>query len=144
MDTLVNPKSPRRILLETRPALDNHAGIPQQTRLLFRGLSLLPEFRLEGLLQSGTHALRAGIPAAERPLLGTLPAHQQVDRLARVVIMLEQKFWRSRLSASIATFRRILGGSEKLTRFDPAHFRDFIWRRLFARSLTPSDFDLVT
>jgi len=28
-----------KLLLELRPAFDGHAGIPQETRLLFRGLS---------------------------------------------------------------------------------------------------------
>ena len=27
-----------KVLLELRPALDGHSGIPQETRLLFRGL----------------------------------------------------------------------------------------------------------
>ncbi len=47
------------MLLEPRPALDYYAGIPQQTRLLFRGLALLEELKVEGLIQSSTHALRS-------------------------------------------------------------------------------------
>jgi hypothetical protein len=38
----------------------------------------------------------------------------------------------------------LLGGRQTLTRFEARHFRDFIWRRFFARTLPPEDFDLVT
>ncbi len=58
--------------------------------------------------------------------------------------MLEQKFRRSSLSAVSVAIRHLLGGSEELTRFDARHFRDFIWRRLFARTLPSGDFDTVT
>jgi hypothetical protein len=141
MDTLARPDRTVKILLETRPALDKHAGIPQQTRLLFRGLSLIDDFRVEGLLQSSTHALGKGLPSDTDESPTALAKHKQVDRLARVVIMLEQKFFRSRLSAMAVTVRRLLGIPEELTRFDARRFRDFIWRRLFARTLPPSDFE---
>lgn len=144
MDTLVTPNKPIRILLEMRPALDRHAGIPQQTRLLFRGLSLLDECAIEGLIQSSTHALGKGLPPAGKTWLGALPKHRQVDRLARVVIMLEQKFLRSHVSPVSLALRRLMGGTEDLTHFDPCQFRDFIWRRMFARTLPSTDFDVVT
>lgn len=144
MDTLVTEKSSINVLLEMRPALDKHAGIPQQTRLLFRGLSLIHGLSVEGLLQSSTHALGRGLPPAGKTWLGTLPKHRQIDRLARVIIMLEQKFLRSYVSAVPTILRRLLGASESLTRFDPSQFRDFIWRRLFARTLPPADFEAVT
>jgi glycosyltransferase involved in cell wall biosynthesis len=144
MDTSVRGQRPIKVLLEMRAALDKHAGIPQQTRLLFRGLSLIDGLSVEGLIQSSTHALGKGLPASGKTWLGPLPAHRQIDRLARVVIMLEQKFLRSYVSAVPMALRRLLGGSEGLTRFDPRHFRDFIWRRLFSRTLPPEDFDLVT
>ena len=35
-------------------------------------------------------------------------------------------------------------GVNDLTYFDAQHFRDYIWRRFFARTLPPADFDLVT
>src|SRR5260370_59168 len=144
MDTLVTPNNAVRILLETRPALDKHAGIPQQTRLLFRGLSLVEGFSVEGLLQSSTHALGKGLPPSRRTWRGPLPTHKQIDRLARIVIMLEQKFLRSYASVPLIVLRRLFGASEDLTRFETGQFRDYIWRRLFARSLPSTDFDVVT
>ena len=144
MDTLVRPRSRIKVLLEMRPALDKHAGIPQQTRLLFRGLALSEDLSIEGLIQSSTHALGKGLPPKGRTWLGPLPRHRQIDRLARIVIMLEQKFLRSHFSAASVAVRRLIGGCENLTRFDPQQFRDFIWRRLFARSLPSADFETVT
>jgi glycosyltransferase involved in cell wall biosynthesis len=144
MDTSITPKSPLKVLLEMRPALDKHAGIPQQTRLLFRGLSLVEELSVEGLIQSSTHALASGLPQPGTTRLASLSRHRQIDRLARVIIMLEQKFLRSHLSAVTVALRRLTGRSENLTRFEPSHFRDFIWRRMFARTLPSTDFDVVT
>jgi glycosyltransferase involved in cell wall biosynthesis len=37
-----------------------------------------------------------------------------------------------------------LGLKQRLTWFYPAHFRDFVWRSLFAKSLPAEDFDQVT
>src|SRR5882724_7273093 len=52
-----------RILLELRPALDGHAGIPQETRLLFRSLAQIEEATLEGLILSSTRTLPKAVPA---------------------------------------------------------------------------------
>lgn len=144
MDALASPNRNTRVLLELRAALDKHAGIPQQTRLLFRGLSLSPELTVEGLLQSSTHALGRALPPDRRRWLRPLPRHRQIDRLSRVVIRLETKFLRSILSPVLALGRRLVGGWEPLTRFEATNFRDFIWRRLFAKTLPATDFGLVT
>jgi glycosyltransferase involved in cell wall biosynthesis len=136
-------KPPLKILLEMRPALDGHAGIPQATRLLFRGLSTVEGFSVEGLIQSSTHALGKGLPANSASARA-LSKDQQLNRLARIVIMLEQRFWYSGLIALPMVLRRLWGGAEDLTQFDAHHFRDFIWRRLFARTLPSEDFDIVT
>ena len=139
-DLPVSKRGRLRVLLELRPALDGHAGIPQQTRLLFRQLAVDPGIAVCGLLQSSTHALGRGIADS-----GSGEAtDRHIDRLSRVVIMIEERFARSNFSVVFAVLRRLAGVSERLTRFDPVHFKDFIWHRLFARSLPPEDFELVT
>jgi glycosyltransferase involved in cell wall biosynthesis len=135
---------PLRLLLEMRPALDGHAGIPQETRLLFLGLSMIDGFSVEGLIQSSTHALGTGLPARSAVSRRSLPSDQQLDRLARVVITLEQRSWFSYWTAVPMVLRHLLGRTEELTRFETHHFRDFIWRRLFARTLSAEDFDRIT
>jgi glycosyltransferase involved in cell wall biosynthesis len=142
------PKAPLKILLEMRPALEGHAGIPQETRLLFRGLSLLDEVRVEGLLQSSERLLAPGLPPGGKGWAGPLSTDQQLNRLGRLVITLEQRTWQGYLNAVVHTigmaFWHALGGRQRLGRFDAHHFRDYIWRRFFARTLPPADFDLVT
>jgi hypothetical protein len=153
-------KAPLKILLEMRPALQGHAGIPQETRLLFRGLSMLDDMRVEGLLQSGEQLLARGLPPSGKGWFGPLSRDRQLNRLGRVVITLEQP---TRVKKGVGPKRRIwfllaktvtstiamalwhtVGGRQNLTRFDARNFRDYIWRRFFARTLPPADFDLVT
>ena len=54
--------TPLKILMEMRPALEGYAGIPQETRLLFRALSTLDEIEVEGLIQSSDRVLALGLP----------------------------------------------------------------------------------
>jgi glycosyltransferase involved in cell wall biosynthesis len=142
------PNTPLRILLEMRPALEGHAGIPQETRLLFRGLSMLENVRVEGLLQSSERLLARGLPPNGKGCLGPLSKDRQLNRLGRVVITLEQRTWQGYLSSIAHTiamaFWHAVGGRQKLWLFDANHFRDYIWRRFFARTLPAADFDLVT
>lgn len=141
-----------KVLLELRPALDGHAGIPQASRLLFRALNLLEDMQVEGLIQSSSSVLARALPAAGA---GNMPADQQLNRLSRVVVSLQHsakprifEMLSSAFSLTVAPsamlLRHLLGGQQELGRFDPSHFRDFIWRSLFARTLPYEDFDVVT
>ena len=143
-----------KILLELRPALDGHAGIPQETRLLFRGLAQLPGVQVDGLLQSSQQRLANGLPsdAAE---LNRWPTDKRVNRLSRVVVSLQpsetmdwlmhvQRALSLTLSAVAMVAGTLLGRRQPLTRFEPAGFEDFVWRALFARTLPTDDFAAVT
>jgi hypothetical protein len=144
-------ESPMKLLLEMRPALDGHAGIPQETRLLFRGLSQLQGLEVEGLLQSSNRVLGKGLPL-ERD---GLSRDRQINRLSRVVVSLQSRGDGGRLDRIRAALRfslapprtiasMLLGRRQALGVFDAEHFKDFIWRSLFARTLPNADFDLVT
>jgi glycosyltransferase involved in cell wall biosynthesis len=141
-------KPPLRVLLELRPALGGHAGIPQATRLLFRSLAVLDEVHIEGLLQTHERVLSAGLPSRGMGRFGELSTDQQLNRLGRVVIAIEQgRTWASHVHTTALTImmaaKHLLGGSQKLTRFDARHFQDFVWRKFFARTLPPEDFEFV-
>src|ERR1700677_1126642 len=129
-------KPPLRVLLEMRPALGGHAGIPQATRLLFRSLALLDEVRVEGLLQTHERVLSPGLPPRGIGWFGGPSTDQQLNRLGRGVISIEQGTWASPAHATALTImmaaKHLLGGTEKLTRFDARHFQDFVWRKFFA------------
>jgi glycosyltransferase involved in cell wall biosynthesis len=146
-----------KILLEMRPALDGHAGIPQEARLLFRGLSLIDDVIVEGLIQSSGRILAEGLPNKPGFFSGQLTEDQRINRLSRVVISLQQspnprpKFYEKlgeSLDYAVASIELILsnlfGGHQELSRFETAHFRDFIWRALFAKTLPFEDFEIVT
>ena len=146
-----------KILLEMRPALDGHAGIPQEARLLFRGLSLIDDVTVEGLIQSSGRILAEGLPTKPGVFSSSLTEDQRINRLSRVVISLQQspnprpKFYEKlgeSLDYAVASVELILsnlfGGQQQLSRFETTHFRDFIWRALFAKTLPFEDFEVVT
>lgn len=144
-----------KVLLEMRPALDGHAGIPQETRLLFRGLAGLPEVQVLGLLQSGNLVLERGLPLRDGILPDVAGDAGQIDRLSRVVVSLQQgaashrlEWLRKRLLQFAgplgAAAGALVGRRVPLTGFDARHFKDFVWRSMFAKSLPVEDFDAVT
>jgi glycosyltransferase involved in cell wall biosynthesis len=141
-----------KILLELRPAFDGHAGIPQETRLLFRGLSRIEGCDVEGLIQSSNRILAKGLPARGE---SRLPEHRRLDRLSRLVVSLQPNAPKTvfdRLSRALQVAFKpaqmvagtALGLHTPLRRFEGTSFRDFVWRSMFAKSLPAEDFDLVT
>src|ERR1700722_6596253 len=99
----MSPAKSLRVLLELRPALGGHAGIPQATRLLFRNLSLLDDLQVEGLFQSANRVLRPGLPLRSRRFFGPRPIHWQLNRLGRAVIAIEEGIWNSHVHATAHT-----------------------------------------
>jgi hypothetical protein len=66
-----------RVLLEMRPALEGgHAGIPQENRLLFRGLCGVEGLEVQGLLQCGGRVLAEGLPVVDGEIVHSLPRHE--------------------------------------------------------------------
>src|ERR1017187_6503978 len=118
---MISAETPLTILLEMRPALEGHAGIPQEARLLFRGLSLLGDGRVEGLLQKRERLRGPGLPPGGNGWAGPLPADQQLNRLGRLVITLEQRTWQGYLNAVVHTigmaFWHAFGGRAKARGF---------------------------
>jgi glycosyltransferase involved in cell wall biosynthesis len=143
-----------KILLEMRPALDGHAGIPQEARLLFRGLSTLEGFDVEGLLQSSNRVIAPGLPPPGSAADQRLSVDQRIHRLSRVVVSLragERPRLNERLGDLVRNTvaplgmaaRALLGMHERLGVFEASHFRDFVWRDMFARTLPVADLPTV-
>ncbi len=139
-----------KVLVELRPALDGHAGIPQETRLLYRALAAMPGVEVEGLIQSSNKVL----PLPPDPAPGR-PASEVIDGQSRVVVALQQHEQMNRLEWLGQVMQRVLvpartalrsmfGLKTRLGRFDPAQFGDFVWRSFFAKSLPPDDRPLVS
>ncbi len=144
-----------KIMLEMRPAFDGHAGIPQETRLLFRGLGRIEGVEVVGLLQSSNLVIDAGLPMHTAAMSGGGSAAGRVDRLSQVVVSLQQgpsshrlEHWRKRMLRFVGPLGSALGAlfgrKQRLSVFDPSQFKDFVWRALFAKTLPIEDFEAVT
>lgn len=115
---------------------------------------------VQGLIQSSDRFLAPGLPDSSGL---TSQAAAQIDCLSRVVVSMQPPVAHRRASlagrvaarvagrlrrlatpAALLLIRSTLGVSQKLTWFDPTHFRDFVWRSLFAKSLPAEDFEQVT
>ncbi len=143
-----------KLLLELRPAFDGHAGIPQETRLLFRGLAGMPDTEVLGLLQSASLPIEPGLPLKNGNPVPGLPAAEQVERLSRVVVSLQpqgmnglentRRRLRRYAGPLAAAAGSLVGLRVGLSAFDATHFKDYVWRALFAKTLPLEDFDAVT
>jgi glycosyltransferase involved in cell wall biosynthesis len=144
-----------RVMIEMRPALEGFAGIPQEVRLLFRGLRRIESVNVEGLLQTSHRVLARGTSDTGF-FWKKISAARKINRHSRVIISMAEKPYRNfidvildygekQLSSSKLFFKTIFGlGKVKLTRFESASFQDFTWRTLFSKTLPASDFDLVS
>jgi glycosyltransferase involved in cell wall biosynthesis len=144
-----------KLLLELRPALDGHAGIPQETRLLFAGLAGLPGLQVQGLIQSSSLPIDRGLPLRDGRIEGSIAPDERIDRLSKVVVSLQPAAGVNALENLRRRLRRyggplraaagsMVGLREPLSGFDATHFKDFVWRAMFAKTLPLSDFDTVT
>lgn len=148
------PEESITVLLELRPALDGHSGIPQETRLLFRGLARLQGVTAIGLIQSSNLIVDPGLPmSADGTTACSGP--KASDLLSRAVVSLQQGPASHRFEALrrrlllvagplLALLQSILGRSVRLTAFEPQRFGDFVWRAMFAKTLPSEDFAVVT
>lgn len=148
-----------RVLLEMRPAMDGYAGIPQETRLLFRGLCLVDSIEVEGLLQTSLRFLSSGTRKSQSD--GVVLDNEKSIRFncySRVVLSLDKapskkyldvaKLYlkRRREAALMMLSSLIFPNSQKLgiSEFEPYGFEAYVWQALFSKTLPASDFGLVT
>ncbi|MCX7098484.1 MAG: glycosyltransferase family 1 protein [Methylococcales bacterium] len=145
-----------KVLLEMRPALEGFAGIPQEVRLLFRGLCKIESVDVEGMIQTSHRTLARGTKVGGGFFEKAPSPARKINRYSRVIISMAEKPYRNffdvilgyggkQLSSSKLFFMTVFGlGSVKLTRFESALFKDFTWRTLFAKTLPAADFELVS
>ena len=150
---------PLNVLLEMRPALDGYAGIPQETRLLFRGFCMMRSVEVQGLLQTSLRFLESGMPSIRQSANTTAVAEStRLNRYSRVVVSMDSKpskapmevaklYVRRRREAFALTFASLLRPTAykiSTSVFEPQGFEAFIWQAMFAKTLPASDFALVT
>lgn len=133
-----------KVLVDLKPALDGYAGIPQECRLLFKGLSQMEGFEVEGLIQHGGRRLRAALPNKHN-----FSKDKQIDRLSKFVVSMYEKPFdnfaqavlydiQRRFSRGFLRLRANLGLSLPLSRFEADLFEDFVWRTFFSKTLNAS------
>jgi glycosyltransferase involved in cell wall biosynthesis len=145
------------VLLEMRPAFDGYAGIPQEVRLLFRGLRKLESVQVAGMMQLSHRILAKGTVDKNKLFNSVFMTEaQRLNRYSRVVISAAERpfstvadwflaWLERRFSAMTLTVQTMLGMSRiRLSTFQTRYFEDFIWRSLFAKTLPATDFELVT
>ena len=143
-----------KVLLEMRPALEGFAGIPQEVRLLFRGLRKIDSVEVEGMLQTSNRVLARGTSDTGF-FLKKLTQARKMNRYSRVIVSVGEKPYRNivyvildyiekRVLSSALLVGSLLGlKSVRLTRFESKSFEDFVWRTLFSKTLPVVDFKLV-
>ena len=140
-----------RVLVDLKPALDGYAGIPQESRLLFRGFRLLDELEVDGLIQHGGRRLKSAISPTGRPLSNS----RQVNKLSKVVVSLHETPYSNALdelidgvnhyfARSLIRLGSYTGQSLRPGIFETNLFDDFVWRTFFAKTLKPADKELVS
>lgn len=144
------------VLLEMRPALEGFAGIPQEVRLLFRGLCKIDSIKVNGMLQTSHKILAKGSKDKSGWFASPVPPSKKINRYSRVIVSMAEKPYRTifdkiydflekRLYSTALTIQTVFFGHHiKLTKFETASFEDFIWRTLFSKTLPAADFELVT
>jgi len=143
-----------KVLLEMRPALEGFAGIPQEVRLLFRGLRKIESVDVEGMLQTSHRRLARGTQDSGW-FLKKISQARRYNRFSNVIISMAEKpyrnvmdiimdFLQKRMETLALQISMSTGfGKIRLTRFESKSFEDFTWRTLFAKTLPASDFPLV-
>ena len=130
-----------KVLVDLKPALDGYAGIPQECRLLFKGLSQMEGFEVEGLIQHGGRSLRAALPDQHR-----YSHDQQIDRMSRFVVSMHKKPSKHLAQAVLdeiqqgftrgfLRLRANFGLRLPMSRFEADLFEDFVWRTFFSKTL---------
>jgi len=155
MQSFPKEKQNIKVLLEMRPALEGFAGIPQEVRLLFRGLCKIDSIDVEGMIQTSHRVLAKGTKEGGF-LRRNLTAARKINRYSRVIISLAEKPYRNVLGvvqdwlekrfSMYKLFLQVSFGAGRitLTRFESNLFKDFTWSTLFAKTLPASDFLLVS
>lgn len=108
-----------------------------------------------GLIQSGNLVVEAGLPVDGNGKAVAVAEEVKADLLSKVAVSLLQgpashrfEWLRKKalkaflpLASGLAS---VCGRTVRLGVFEPARFKDFIWRSLFDKSLPHDDFDVVT
>lgn len=136
--------------------MEGFAGIPQEVRLLFKGLRAIEIIDTEGLIQSSNRQLSKGISRQPRFFEKNLTEARRYNRFSNVIISIAEKPFRNFGDMLLEWFGRRIErgiiqlsvffkfGKIKLSRFESNSFEDFTWRTFFSKTLSASDYGNVS
>lgn len=145
-----------KVLLEMRPALEGFAGIPQEVRLLFRGLRKIDSLDVEGMIQTSHKILYPGIPEKKSFFTKEISHSRKINRYSRTIVSLQETpyahsldkvyyYLRKKTYLTTQSIKHLFFSPViKLSRFESKNFEDFVWRSMFSKTLPATDYDLVT
>ena len=146
MDSNTPPGPRPSLLMDLRPCYEGFAGIPQEARLLFAQFAQMG-LRSLGGLASGIHFVRKRRSAAPDPT-----PFEHVLTQTRALIVQDTKMHHIPLLAALLpkALRRRAGHAYLIAAYggraeplsqtiDPVMFEDFLWTKLFERTLAPAD-----
>ena len=129
------------ILMELRTLFEGYAGIPQEMRIMFDGFSKSTSYRLSGLLNGGGYAFKP------KKFDGHNKANQIFSQTQSILAYETGLYQTPLIPTRLVPARRrhqlaialMAGSTEKLeNKIDQNLFSDFLWTRLFEKSLPAS------
>ncbi len=137
------------VLMDLRPCYEGYAGIPQEVRLLFALFARMSLPRFGGLM-SGIHYTsrrpRRRVTPSERVLAQTRVLISQDTKRQHWPAALEiglPGFAKRRLFKSYLAMSELFRPERLDLAIEPELFEDFIWTKLFEKTLAPQDRPLV-
>jgi glycosyltransferase involved in cell wall biosynthesis len=136
------------LMMDLRPCYEGFSGIPQEMRLLFAMFSGLRLRRFAGLA-SGVHYTfrsRRGLTPYEQTVEQTKVLIAQDTKRVQWPMLIEQTvpgFIRRRLVKPYLLVSELFRRERLDLPIDPALFEDYLWTKLFDRTLAPHDRPLL-
>ena len=140
-----------KILLELRPAFwEGYAGIPQETRALYKTLINLKNFETAGFLQPNDSQIisikiKSDKKDKSKLFLTTALALMKIEKESKNIIFIIQKNFFIYINKYLLIFFFIFLKNKYSTQVIKMNlFRHYFWKKIFSKNLLSKDFYLVT
>ncbi|MCX7116622.1 MAG: glycosyltransferase family 1 protein [Legionellales bacterium] len=138
-----------QVLMELHPCFYGHAGIPQETRLLFSYFLELAHVDSTGFINPDIPSL--SIAPLHHFLAQRKTCHEQVNEHSRFIISTLNPtdfsaLEKGKIGVNLfrASLKSMLGLSLPMGHFQAKGFEDFLWEKLFAKTLASGDYSNIT
>jgi glycosyltransferase involved in cell wall biosynthesis len=140
-----------KILLELRPAFwEGYAGIPQETRVLYKTLINLKNFETKGFLQPNDSQIisikiKSDKKNKSKLFLTTGLALMKIEKESKNIFFIIKKIFFISINKYLLIFFFIFLKNKHSTQVIKMNlFRHYFWKKIFSKNLLSKDFYLVT